>query len=83
MSNKGNFKMYENLAYLSQLGFMMATPIIGCLLLGIFLDNKLHTGYWMMFLFTILGVTASFRNLYMFTMKKSKEQEEDHRRKRY
>jgi len=83
MSNNGNFKMYENLAYLSQIGFMMAVPIIGCLLFGIFLDGKLNTGYLFLFIFTIMGVIASFRNLYVFVMKKSREQEQDHRRKRY
>ncbi len=83
MSNNGNFKMYENLAYLSQIGIMMAVPIIGCLFIGIFIDEKLNTGYLFLFIFTIVGVITSFRNLYVFTMKKSKEQERDHRRKRY
>lgn len=83
MSKNGNYKMYENLAYLSQIGFMMSVPIIGSLLFGIFLDNKLNTGYLFMVIFIILGVSASFRNLYILTMKKSKEQERDHGRKRY
>jgi len=83
MSGNGNFKMYENLAYLSQLGIMMAVPIIGCLLFGIYLDSKLNTGYLFLVIFIIIGVGTSFRNLYKITIKKSKEQESDHRRKRY
>lgn len=83
MSKNGNYKMYENLAYLSQIGFMMSVPIIGSLLFGIFLDNKFNTGYLFMVIFIILGVSASFRNLYILTMKKSKEQERDHGRKKY
>lgn len=83
MSNKGNYRMFENLAYLSQLGLMMAVPIVGCLLFGIYIDNKMNTGYLFLFIFTIVGVIASFRNLYMFSIKKSNEQEQDHRRKKY
>lgn len=83
MSKNGNYKMYENLAYLSQIGFMMAVPIIGCLLLGIFIDSKMNTGYLFLFIFTVMGVVASFRNLYVFSIKKSNEQERDHRGKKY
>jgi F0F1-type ATP synthase assembly protein I len=69
---KKNSEMLALLSLVSHIGIMMALPIIGCLLFGNFLDQRLHTGVLFLTIFTILGVGAAFRNLFMVAMKGQK-----------
>lgn len=78
-----NFKAVKNLAYLTQVAFLMLTPIIGGVYLGNFFDVKLGTSPWLLLLCIILGVGTAFMSLYKFVMKVTKEQtvekEEDYK----
>lgn len=64
-----NFRNLKYLNLLSQVGLMMAIPIIACILFGNFLDSKWNTGVLFLVIFTILGVLTAFRNLYVFSLK--------------
>ncbi len=69
-------KKHEVMKYLSlitQIGFMMAIPIIGCILLGSFLDRLLNTRIVFLVIFTILGTLSAFRNLFVIGLKKVKK----------
>ena len=61
---KGKYKMYENLIYVSQIGLMMALPIVISVLLGNYIDEKLGTGSIFLLIFIGIGVASSFLNLY-------------------
>lgn len=65
---KNDASMYKNLMYISQIGIMMITPILGGVYLGNLLaekfDNKL-----IFFVCLLLGIISSFYELYRFSMK--------------
>lgn len=67
--SKDKYKMYENLIFITQIGLMMALPIVICVLLGNYIDEKLGTGSIFLFIFIGLGVASSFLNLYKIMMK--------------
>lgn len=67
MNKKTNFLAAFSL--LSQIGMMMVLPIIFCILLGNYLDSKLNTGIIFLIIFTLLGVGAAFRNLFVLSSK--------------
>ncbi|WP_432406980.1 AtpZ/AtpI family protein [Wukongibacter sp. M2B1] len=60
----GKYKMYENLAFVTQIGLMMAIPIILSVFIGNYIDEKLGTGSIFLLIFIGLGVASSFLNLY-------------------
>ena len=62
------------MSLLSQIGIMMAVPIIACIIIGNFLDSKLDTGILFLFIFSIMGVGAAFRNLFVLTRKVQKNE---------
>ena len=71
-SSKG---ILQNLALISQVGIMMLVPIISGVLLGAFLDRLAKTNGIFLIIFVLLGVGASFRNLYVLAMQKGREYE--------
>ena len=77
-------KKDEYYSYLRQAGIytvipiiLAAGPIIG-LLIGKFLDSKLHTEPYLMILFLIFGCIASGKEVYNLTKKAMKEMDKDH-----
>ena len=68
-----NFKAVKNLAYLTQVAFIMLTPIFLGVFAGNFLDNKFNSSPWFLLLFIVLGVGAAFMNLYKFVMTMTKK----------
>lgn len=62
--NKKMMGAMKNLALISQLGISMLVPIFGCLFIGNYLDEKLGTKPFLLFIFIVLGVGAAFVNLY-------------------
>ncbi|MDO9591625.1 MAG: AtpZ/AtpI family protein [Erysipelotrichaceae bacterium] len=70
--SKPKYKMYENLALLSQIAFMMITPIFGGVLLGRFIDDKVGTSGVFLLIFTLVGVATAFMELFKLTMRKTK-----------
>lgn len=56
--------VYRAMAMISQFGINMIVPICLMSALGIWLDEKLGTSYWMVVLFFV-GAIAGFRNVYI------------------
>lgn len=57
--------VYHALAMITQFGINMLVPIFLCSFLGIYMDRKLGTSFWMVLLFFV-GALAGFRNVYVF-----------------
>ncbi|PKM51568.1 MAG: F0F1 ATP synthase subunit [Firmicutes bacterium HGW-Firmicutes-7] len=68
---KFDYSVLKNLSLISQVGFLMAIPIIGCILLGSYLDKLIGTNIIFLLVFTVLGVMTAFRNLYVLSVKKN------------
>lgn len=81
MKHENKRNPLSNLALISQLGFSMIVPIIGCFLLGNYLDAKFSTGNIFLLIFTILGVLAAFRNLFIIGMKSGTDRKDDTNKK--
>lgn len=60
--------VYRSLAMITQFGINMLVPIFMCSFVGIWLDRKLGTTYWMVVLFFV-GAIAGFRNIWVFSRK--------------
>lgn len=58
--------VYKSFALISQFGINMLVPIGLLTWLGIFLDNKMGTSYWMIILFFV-GAIAGGRNVYQMS----------------
>jgi len=74
---KKKYAFLANFALVSQIGIMMVMPILLGVWLGGKIDNKLGTGALFLILFIILGVGASFRNVYLIVMKQYEKKEDD------
>lgn len=74
---KFDSNVMKSLSLISQVGISMAIPIIGCILFGNYLDGVLNTGAIFLIIFTILGMLAAFRNLYVIAMKGSDKGKKD------
>ena len=82
MSNKKSYyKSLSNLALISQIGFSMIIPIIGCVWFASFLMKRFDLGVWVLFLFVILGVVTAFMNLYKLAAFSNKDLEKDKKEK--
>jgi len=75
--NKSINGIMQNFALVSQVGIMMLVPILGGVVIGNFLDNKLGTQAIFLIIFIILGVGTSFRNLYTLAKQKINEVSKD------
>lgn len=75
--------VYRALALISQFGINMLVPIFLCSFVGMFIDRKAGTSYWMVLLFFV-GALAGFRNVYIFARRiyKEKDTEGDGYRRR-
>jgi len=71
--SKLNFKDYENLGLITQIGMIMIIPIFAGLFGGKWLDERLNTGNIFLLIGIILGVIIAFLNLYRYTMKDIKK----------
>ncbi len=65
---KKDVGMYNNLIYISQIGIMMVTPILGGVYIGNYLEGYFHNKL-AFFLCLIIGIMSSFYELYRFSMK--------------
>lgn len=74
---KFDSNIMKSLSLITQIGFLMAIPIIGCILFGNFLDGVLGTEILFLIIFTILGALTAFRNLYVIAMKSSRKRKKD------
>lgn len=60
--------VFRSLTLISQFGINMIVPLIMCTFAGMFLDNKLNTGYWVIILFFV-GALAGFTGVYKLAKK--------------
>lgn len=60
--------VYRSLSLVTQFGINMLVPICMMTALGIFLDNKFNTSFWMVILFFI-GAIAGGQNIYRMAKK--------------
>lgn len=65
---KKDVGMYNNLIYISQVGIMMITPILGGVYIGNYLKAYFHSQL-AFFICLIIGIMSSFYELYRFSMK--------------
>lgn len=59
------------LGLITQIGISMVICILGCILIGNFIDKKFDTSPIFLVIFIILGVGAAFRSLYMIAIRSS------------
>lgn len=60
--------VFQSLTTLTQFTIYMLVPIFMCALLGMYIDEKAGTSYWMIILFFV-GAMAGFRNIYRLAKK--------------
>lgn len=70
------FDVVSLLSLVTQLGLMMVIPILGCTLLGKYIDDKLNTTPIFLLILLILGIGGAFSGVYktviMYTRTKRK-----------
>ncbi|MDK2936144.1 MAG: synthase protein [Eubacteriaceae bacterium] len=64
---------YKYIAFISQVGISVIVPIGMMMFFGKLIDYYFHTGTWIVIVFTVLGVLAGFRNLYVIPMRLSEK----------
>ena len=70
------------LSKLSQVGITMVVTIGMCFFIGKWIDKKLGTDIIFLSIFTILGIGAAFRNLYVLVMLDFKKEEKKEEKQR-
>ncbi|WP_250278063.1 AtpZ/AtpI family protein [[Clostridium] colinum] len=70
------------LSKLTQVGITMIVTIGMCFFIGKWLDKKLGTDIIFLAIFTLLGIGAAFRNLYVMVMLDYKKEEKKEQSKR-
>lgn len=71
--SKNKLSGLETLALLSQLGFSVALPVAGGVVLGNMADRKFNTGNIFLLVFTVLGVLAGFYSAYRLVVISTKK----------
>jgi len=71
--SRPDIRMYENVIYLTQVAFIMITPIFGGLFIGRWLDNLFHGGGIWLLVCLLFGAISGFSGCYQFLMQMSKK----------
>jgi len=69
-------KYAMQMAFASTIGIAMVIGIIGCLLIGVYLDNKFDSGNVFKAVFLLIGIAAGFRNIYVLIKKNFTDEEQ-------
>ena len=69
-------KYAVQMAFASSIGIAMVLAIFGCLLLGVYLDRKFDSGNVFSVVFLFIGISAGFRNMYVFIKNNFKDEEQ-------
>ena len=64
MTKKNGFKTFYAVSFAWQLGFLIAVPIGGFLLLGYWADGIFHTGPLLLFIGMIVGLSVTVYEVY-------------------
>lgn len=75
--NRYNKSVYRSLTVIMQFGINMLVPICMMSALGIYLDKKLDTSYWMVVLFFV-GAVAGAQNVYRLAKQIMREPGREH-----
>ncbi len=76
------YNIIKSLSKISQVGITMVVTIGLCFFIGKWLDEKLGTNIIFLAIFTLLGIGAGFRNVYILIMKDYKDQEKREKQQR-
>lgn len=68
-------KIAKSFSLISQLGFIMLTPILLCIWLGSTIDAFIKKSPLFTIIFLLLGVGAAFRNLFYYVGKEIKKED--------
>ncbi len=71
------YKSLKALAYVTQLGFNIITPVILCIIIAIYIKNKFMLGDYAVILGIIVGCGAGFMSLLNFIKLVEKENKSD------
>ena len=69
-NQKEKREMINAISLITQLGIVMIVSIFVGVFIGIYLDKWLNTTYIFTLIFSLFGIFAAFRNMYMYTLKK-------------
>lgn len=75
MKKKDNRDMFKGLAFITQIGLSIVTPIILGAYFGNWLDKKLNKDMIFSIVFIIIGTLAGFLNLFKLGPKNPKKKE--------
>jgi F0F1-type ATP synthase assembly protein I len=76
---KLNNDILKALGLINHIAIAMMVPIIICLFIGVYLDNKFDKSPLFLSIFLVIGIAASFRNLYMMTKTFSEDKKKRHK----
>lgn len=71
---KGKHTVVKMLSLITQLGITMLTSIFLCMFIGLMIDQKFSTHFFIPFL--LLGIGGGFRGAYILIMNACKEEKE-------
>lgn len=63
--DKDTQKYAMQMAFASTIGTAMILAVVGCLLIGSYLDRKFDSGHVFTVVFLFMGLAAGFRNIYV------------------
>jgi len=69
---KFNKSVYQNFVLIGQFGINMLVPILFCSFLGIYIDKKLGTNFFVIILFFVGAISGGY-NIYRFSKKSMKK----------
>jgi len=74
--DKETRKYAMQMAFASSIGIAMIVAVIGCLLIGAYLDKKFDSGHVFTVIFLLIGIAAGFRNLYVLIKQNFTDEEQ-------
>ncbi len=75
-------EIMENYSFVLQFGVNMIVPILGCTLLGGYLDNKFSTNFLSLVGF-LLGAAAGYTSIYKMLRKRFKKEKEENKNEKH
>jgi len=76
-SGKNKFKVLYALSLAWQMGFLIAVPLAGFILLGMFIDNNLATYPFFVIIGAVLGIAITFYEAYHWMAPFLEDKEKD------
>ena len=74
--DKDTQKYAMQMAFASTIGTAMILAVVGCLLIGSYLDRKFDSGHVFTVVFLFMGLAAGFRNIYVLIKKNFTDEEQ-------